>query len=177
MDIKAILATVAPWIATALTGPLGGMAVTAAADALGLTDKTEASVKLALSGATAEDMLKLKQADQGFATQMQALDFQNIESMAKLENADRDSARNREIQVKDRTPKILAYLVTLGFFGMLIFMLFKIIPTENRDILNIMLGALGSTFTAIVSYYFGSTRGSEAKSAMLAQAAPTDGAK
>jgi hypothetical protein len=177
MDIKAILSTVAPWIATALTGPLGGMAVRAAADALGLTDKTEASIKLALSGATADDMLKLKQADQGFAAQMQALGFQNIESMAKLENADRDSARNREIQVKDRTPKILAYLVTMGFFGMLVFMLFKIIPTENRDILNIMLGSLSSTFTAIVAYYYGSTKGSEAKSAMLAQAAPADGAK
>lgn len=177
MDIKSLLATVAPWIGGALGGPLGSMAVTAAADAFGLTDKTEAAIKAAISGASPDDMLKLKQADQAFAAQMQALGFQNIEAMAKLENADRDSARNREIQVKDRTPKILAYLVTLGFFGMLIFMLFKIIPTENRDILNIMLGALGSTFTAIVSYYFGSTRGSEAKSALLAQAAPADGAK
>lgn len=174
MDLKTILATVSPWIATALTGPLGGMAVSAAADALGLTDKTEASLKLALSGASADDMLKLKQADQAFSAQMQALGFQNIEAMAKLENADRDSARNREIQVKDRTPKILAYLVTTGFFAMLVFMLFKIIPTENRDILNIMLGALGSTFTSIVAYFFGSTKGSEAKSALLAQSTPTD---
>lgn len=175
MDIKSILATVAPWIATAISGPLGGMAITAAADALGLSDKTESSLKLALGGATAEDMLKLKQADMEFSTQMQSLGFKNTEAMAALENADRDSARNREIQVKDRTPKILAYLVTLGFFSMLVFMLFKIIPNENRDILNIMLGALGSTFTSIVAYFFGSTKGSEAKSALLAQATPTEG--
>jgi hypothetical protein len=173
MDIKAILATVAPWIATALTGPLGGMAITAAADALGLADKTEAGLKLALSGATADDMLKLKQADLDFSLQMQSLGFKNMEAMAALGNADRDSARNREIQVKDRTPKILAYLVTAGFFGMLAAMLFKIIPDENRDILNIMLGALSSTFTAVVSYYYGSTRGSEAKSALLAQTPST----
>lgn len=172
MDITSILKTVAPWLATAMTGPLGGMAITAAADALGLTDKTEAGLKLALSGATADDMLKLKQADQAFSVQMEGLGFDNMEKMAALANADLDSARNREIQVKDRTPKILAYLITAGFFGMLAAMLFKIIPNENRDILNIMLGALGSTFGAVTSYYYGSTRGSETKSALLAQAAP-----
>lgn len=170
MDIKSILATVAPWIGTALGGPLGGMAVTAAADALGLSDRTEAAIKAAISGATPDDMLKLKQADQAFAAQMQAIGFANVEAMARLDNADRDSARNREIQVKDRTPKILAYLVTAGFFGMLVFMLFKPIPGENRDIVNIMLGVLGSTFGGIVAYYYGSTKGSEAKSALLAQA-------
>ena len=177
MDIKTILATVAPWIGTALGGPLGGMAVTAAADALGLSDKTEAAIKQAISGATPEQLLLLKNADNDFSLKMQALGFDSMEKMASLENADRDSARNREIQVKDRTPKILAYLITAGFFGMLAAMLFKIIPTENRDILNIMLGALGSTFGAVTSYYYGSTRGSETKSAMLAQAAPLENSR
>lgn len=175
MDMKSILATVAPWIGTALGGPLGGMAVTAAADALGLSDKTEAAIKSALGGATPEQMLALKQADNDFSLKMQALNFDSVEKIASLGNADRDSARNREIQVKDLTPKILAYLVTAGFFGMLAAMLFKIIPNENRDILNIMLGALSSTFTAVVSYYYGSTRGSEAKSALLAQSTLAEG--
>lgn len=174
MDVKSILATVAPWIGTALGGPLGGMAVTAAADALGLSDKTEAAIKQAISGATPEQMLALKNADNDFSLKMQALGFDSMEKMASLENADRDSARNREIQVKDRTPKILAYLITAGFFGMLMAMLFKIIPNENRDILNIMLGALGTTFTSVVSYFFGSTKGSEAKSALLAQSTPIE---
>lgn len=175
MDIKSILATVAPWIATAISGPLGGMAITAAADALGLTEKTEAGLKLALSGATADDMLKLKQADIDFSLQMQALGFKNMEAMAALGNADRDSARNREIQVKDRTPKILAYLITAGFFGMLAAMLFKIIPDENRDILNIMLGALGTTWSGVTQYYYGSTKGGEAKSALLANSTQNEG--
>jgi hypothetical protein len=168
MDISSIINTVAPWIGSALGGPLGGMAVTAAANALGLSDKTEAAIKTAILGATPEQMMALKQADNDFASKMQALGFDNMEKMASLSNADRDSARNREIQVKDRTPKILAYLVTAGFFGMLVFMLFKPIPTENRDIVNIMLGVLGSTFGGIVAYYYGSTKGSEAKSALLA---------
>lgn len=174
MDWKALLATVSPWIGTAVGGPLGTMAVTAAADALGLSDKTEASIKAALAGASPEQMLALKQADNDFAAKMQALGFENMEAMAKLQNEDRDSARNREIQVKDRTPKILAYLITAGFFGMLVAMLFNAIPDQNRDILNIMLGALGTTWSSVTSYYYGSTRGSEVKSAMLAQSTPPD---
>lgn len=145
------------------------MAVTAAANALGLSDKTESAIKTALSGATPEQMLALRQADNDFAIKMQALGFDNMESMAKLENADRDSARNREIQVKDRTPKILAYFVTTMFFGVLVALMFKLIPPENRDILNIMLGALGSTWANIMGYYYGTTKGSESKTAIIAQ--------
>lgn len=172
MDWRPLLATVAPWIGTAVGGPLGAMAVSAAADALGLSDKTEAAIKSALSGATPEQMLALKQADADFALKMQAIGFDNMEAMAKLQNEDRDSARNREIQVKDRTPKILAYLITAGFFGMLVAMLFNAIPDQNRDILNIMLGALGTTWANVTGYYYGSTKGSEAKSALLAQSTP-----
>ena len=66
MDWTTIFKTVAPWIGTALAGPLGGMAVTAAADALGLSEKTTDAIKQAVSGATPEQMLALKQADQAF---------------------------------------------------------------------------------------------------------------
>ena len=36
MDFTTIIKTVAPWLATAIGGPLGGLAVTAIADTLGL---------------------------------------------------------------------------------------------------------------------------------------------
>ena len=52
MDWKSIVSTVAPWIGTARGGPLGGMAVSAIADALGLSDKAEETIKQALSGAS-----------------------------------------------------------------------------------------------------------------------------
>lgn len=171
MDFGSILKTVAPWIGTALGGPLGGMAVTAAADALGLSDKTEAAIKTALSGATPEQMLALKQADNEFAAKMQALGFENLETMTKLENEDRADARHREIETKDLTPKILAYAITAGFFGMLLAMMFNAIPDANRDILNIMLGALGSTWASVTAYFFGSTKGSAEKTRLIAAGA------
>lgn len=41
-----------------------------------------------------------------------------------------------------------------------------------KDILFVMLGALGSMTTQIISYYFGSSQGSHAKDFLLAQKEP-----
>ena len=84
MDWKSIIGAVAPWIGTALGGPLGGMAVEAAANALGISEKTTDAVKQALSGATPEQMLALKNADQTFALQMQALGFKQITDLETI---------------------------------------------------------------------------------------------
>lgn len=168
MDLTAILKTVAPWIGTALGGPLGGMAVEAASNALGLSDKTADSLKQALSGATPEQMLALKAADQKFSLDMQSLGFAHLEALEKLGNDDRSSARQREMTVKDATPMILAYGVTIGFFGVLAAIMFCTIPGSSRDVLNIMLGSLGTAWTGVIAYYFGSSSGSDRKTELLA---------
>lgn len=173
MDWKNVIGTVAPWIATALTGPLGGMAVGALADVFGLTDKTEDAIKQAISGATPEQMLALKQADQQFALRMQELGFQSIKDLETIAAGDRDSARKREMTVQDWTPRVLACAITLGFFTVLTLMMRNELPKEGRDALLIMLGALGTSWTAVVSYYFGSTAGSARKTELLGQSAPS----
>ena len=94
MDWTGLIKIVAPWIGTALGGPLGGMAVEAAANALGVSDKTADAVKAAISGATPEQLQALKKADQDFALQMQALDFKNIADLEALAAADRKDARD-----------------------------------------------------------------------------------
>ena len=169
MDLTAVLRTVAPWLATAISGPLGGMAVEAATNALGISDKTTDALKTALSGATPEQMLALKAADAKFQLDMQKLGFDHLEALEKLGNDDRGSARQREVAVRDRTPMILAYGVTLGFFGVLAVIMFCTIPTTSRDVLNIMLGSLGTAWTGVIAYYFGSSSGSDRKTELLAQ--------
>jgi hypothetical protein len=173
MDWQSLIKTVAPWLGTALGGPLGGMAVTAIADALGVSEKTTDAVKQAISGITPEQMLALKSADQNFAITMQKMGFDHLESIEKLSNDDRSSARQREMSVRDYTPMVLAATITIGFFGVLTKMMIGH-PVENSDVLNIMLGSLGTAWTGVVAYYFGSSAGSQRKTELLAQSTPTD---
>lgn len=170
MNWKNVIGAVSPWVGAALGGPLGSAAVTAVADALGLSDKTEGAIKQALLGVTPEQMLALKNADQAFALKMQEIGFANLKDMESLADGDRDSARKREMAVKDNTPKVLAYGITLGFFGVLAFMMLSTVPAGSRDVLNIMLGSLGTSFAGVIGYYFGSSSGSVAKTELLAKA-------
>lgn len=173
MDWKTILGTVAPWLATAITGPLGGLAAGAVADALGLSDKTEGALKAALADVTPEQMMALKQADEAFSLKMQEFGFANTQALEQIAQQDRADARQREIKTGDSiTPRLIACVVMAGFFAILLVMMFRGIPPESKEPALILLGALGSAFAGTISYYFGSTAGSAEKSRLLAQAAP-----
>lgn len=163
MNWKQIVGAVAPWIGTALGGPLGGMAVSAVADAIGLPEKTEEAVAQALSGATPEQMLAIKQADQQFSGKMQELGFQNQQALEAIAAGDRASAREREIKTGDITPRLLAGVVVAGFFGIMALMIFQELPPTGRDSLLVLVGALGAAFGSIIQYYFGSSAGSAEK--------------
>lgn len=170
MDWKNVVGAVSPWIGAALGGPLGAAAMDTIANALGLNEKTEAAIKQALSGTTPEMMLALKQADAEFQLKMQELGFSSAKDMEALAVSDRDSARKREVSLGDKTARNLAYAITTGFFGVLTYLLFGKVPNESRDILNMMLGSLGTAWIGVNAYYFGSTKGSQAKTELLAKA-------
>ena len=77
-----------------------------------------------------------------FDAKMAELQTQAELKLAELEVGDRNSARGREVQVKDLTPSILAYSITFGFFGVLLLMMFYEIPISAKDVLYVMLGSL-----------------------------------
>lgn len=170
MDWKAIVSTVAPWIASAATGPLGGLAVNAICEALGLDDKSETAIKQAISGATPEQMLALKNADQSFALQMQELGYKNIESLAALAVENTKDARDMQKVTRSKVPALLAGLITLGFFGILTGMMTGELKTQDNQALLILLGALSTSFGGVINFYFGSSQGSQQKSELLAKA-------
>ena len=168
MDYVSILKTVAPWIGTAIAGPLGGLALEAAANALGLSDKTTEGLKAAISGVTPEQMLALKTADQQFQLQMQALGFANAEKLAALGVENTKDARAMQIAVRSVVPSVLAVFVTLGFFGLLGGMMAGKLSTQDSAALNLMLGSLSTAWIMIVSFYYGSSSGSERKDEIAA---------
>lgn len=172
MDWKAIISTVAPWVGTALGGPLGGLAVEAAANALGLTDKTTDALKTAVSGATPEQLLALKQADQAFALQMQALGFQQVSDLEAIAAGDRKDARAMQVVTRSWVPAILT-CVLLGAFNFALAALFMLaVPDGNRDIVVYMIGQLSGFAAAAVAYWLGTTRNSQTKTDMIAAAQP-----
>jgi hypothetical protein len=60
--------------------------------------------------------------------------------------------------------------VTIGFFAILVGLM-----TDNvtkSDALLLMLGSLGTAWTAIVSFYFGSSANSEKQTEMLHRSTP-----
>ena len=170
MDWTKILGTVAPWIGTALGGPLGGMAVEAAANALGLSDKTVDAVKQAISGATPEQMLALKNADQGFALQMQALGFKQITDLEALATGDRKDARDMQKTSRSWVPAALSVLITLGFLALLTGMMMGWLHADDNQAMLIMLGALGVAFGQVMNFWLGSTSESGRKTELIANA-------
>jgi len=159
------LAQIAPGIATALGGPLAGLAVTAISKALGVDEKDVQST-IESGKLTADQLSSIKQAE--IELQKQAnelgLDFE------KLATDDRKSARDMQVATKSIIPAVLAIGVTIGFFGILVGLM-----TDNvtkSDALLLMLGSLGTAWTAIVSFYFGSSASSQNKDEMLHRSMP-----
>ena len=162
--IGGLLGQIAPTIATAIGGPVAGMAVKALAGALGLSqDASSDDVQTALMNATPEQLAAVKKIDADFKVQMKELDI----DLERIAAGDRDSARNMQMQTNDWIPRAMAIMVTFGFFGILTWLLTKGVPPTGSETLIYMLGALGTAWTGIVQFYFGSSAGSKAKTDAL----------
>ncbi|MEX3556415.1 MAG: hypothetical protein VB131_07695 [Burkholderia gladioli] len=162
-----------PWIGAAATGNvpmLVGLAAQSVGDALGIkVDAEPQAIAGALAGATPEQLAAVRRADQDFALKMQELGFKDAADLARIDADDRTNARNREIAAHDTlTPRALACFVTSGFFGALGYLLIEGKSPNGGDALLVMLGALGTAWTAIVGYYFGSSAGSASKNQIMA---------
>ena len=162
IDLSFLKAAI-PTIASALGGPFAGLAAGFIASKLGIEDKTVDGITGLISGASPEDMVKIKEIDADLKKYFASLGLKEIE----LENADRNSARQREMTVQDWTPRILSYLITLGFFGVMAYLIRYGKPESGGDVLLVLVGSLGTAWTGIISYYFGSSKGSEEKSRLL----------
>jgi F0F1-type ATP synthase membrane subunit c/vacuolar-type H+-ATPase subunit K len=174
-NIKSILKIGFPFISAGLSaaGPLGAMAGNALGAVLGVSKSNPSSDELesAFSKIPPDQLSgvieRMKQAEQQFQLDAQKLGYEHAEQIEKLGEQDRENARNREILVRDKVPAILAIGVTLGFFGLLGAMLWFSPPASNKDLLNIMLGSLGTAWIAIIGYYFGSSKGSDDKNQII----------
>jgi hypothetical protein len=157
------LKQIAPTVATALGGPLAGMAVSAISKAIGV-DEDKVQDMISSNKLNADQVAQLKLAEIELAKQAQELGL-NFE---KLAVDDRKSAREMQAATRSMMPPLLASAVTVGFFGIVVMMFFNQVDSNNPAIL-MMLGSLGTAWTGIIAYYFGSSAGSQAKTEMMAK--------
>ena len=160
------LKAIAPTLATAIAGPFGTMAYGLAATALGVSPE-EAQKTIESGKLTSEQIASVQQAEIAIKARAQELGL----DFAKLENEDRKSARDMQISTKSWIPAVLAIAVTIGFFGILVGMMTDTFKTS--DALMLMLGSLGTAWTGIIGFYFGSSASSQNKDNLLHQSTPT----
>jgi hypothetical protein len=141
------------------------LAVTAVSKALGI-DESKVQETIDDGKLSADQIAAVKQAELELKDHAQrlGLDFE------QLAVQDRSSARDMQSTTKSYVPPVLAILVTVGFFGILVALMFGF--AQRSDEVMIMLGSLGTAWTGIIAFYFGSSASSENKDSMLHQSTP-----
>ena len=160
------LKTLAPTIASCLGGPLAGMAVEAVSKSLGI-DPNAVQDTINSGKLTADQIASIQSAEIALKAKAQemSLDFE------QLAVQDRKSARDMQTTTKSFIPPLLALIITVGFFGILVGMMTG--KVTSSDALMLLLGSLGTAWTGVISFYFGSSASSQNKDTLLHQSTPT----
>ena len=174
-----VIKTLAPTIATVLGGPLAGGAVTALESVFGITAQPNAStddrqdaLAAAISGATPQQLADMRKADQDYAVAMATAGFKDTETLAGLKVQDTVSARNMQTANKSLVPAWLTFVITCGFFGLLIGLFVAPVPEASKALIYSATGTLGTVWLVVVHFWFGSTSDTTQVNDLLAKSTP-----
>jgi hypothetical protein len=172
MDWTQTLKSLAPTVATAFLGPLGGVAVAAVGNLLGVSDATQDKIaKVIQNGMLTPDQIsEFKKLELEYQNNEQERGFK----YAELAFKDRDSARTANVAGGIQKPLFwMSMLLLTVSLGSEIFVLFKGYPPEIPEIIvGRVLGLMDAVAMLVLSYWYGTTNGSAQKSDLLAQSAP-----
>jgi len=160
MNWKQTLAAVAPSLAGAIGGPLAFSAVKRIGQVLigDEFDGDESDIETAIMGASPEQLLALKNADNTFKVQMKKLDVGNTQGARKL-----------AIDTSILPQVALSIIYTLGYF----YLIYGLgsgeitIPEKVAQPFNILLGIMTGAQAQIMNFWFGSSSGSKEKTSKL----------
>lgn len=179
-SLKEFLKGALPFISAGLESVnpvVGSLASNYLAKALGTASANPSVSELedAMSKVTPDQLpqliLSLKTADTGFQVQMAELGYKSQADLAAIDAGDRDSARKREMSVKDKTPEILAFAFVGGYFFVFWYFLHFGVRPDMHDTALTLISIMASSVAAIIGYYFGASRGGDKATQALANGA------
>jgi hypothetical protein len=169
-----VLKTVAPTIADTAAGPFAPLVDPIMRKIFGTNDSKQ--IETALLGATPEQLLALKQADNEHAEKLAQLGIDRD----KLAFDDTASARAMQVQTRDPIVHQLAWLNVAGFLAIAAFLIVAAVvwpeqvtkvPATAWATLGTVFGYLAKSASQTEAFFFGSSAGSQAKDATIADIA------
>lgn len=168
-SVKKIIPSGLGFLANAILPGSGGFAASLISDAIGC-EKTPEAIESGLKQATPEQISKLR--EMAFKHEEKLVELAIEQEKAYIHDV--QNARLRETEVVKATGKkdwnlyLLAWTVIAGFFGLVSFMIFYKIPGENIGPVNQLFGAIAAGFGVVLAYFFGSSKSSADKNALIA---------
>jgi len=159
MDWLGTLKTLAPTVATALGGPLAGMAVSALGGILGQASPTAATIASSITDGqlTPDHLAQIRQLE---------LQYQNDEKERQFKYSDlafKDvaSARGMEAATKSTTPTVLTYLIVLSGIALMTAVIAGWVKADNV-MSGTIIGYAVSEMKVVLQFWFGGTKASDA---------------
>lgn len=159
-----LLKSVAPTIATAVGGPMGGIAMKFLADKF--TDGDTGKVEDYLLSADPQDLKELKTADMEFRKHMKELDI----DLERIHAGDRDSARKLAMSQGTKPQIVMSLVYSASYFVVLYLFISGRVQVMDglKELVGTLLGVLTTLQVQISNFWFGSSAGSKHKTDALA---------
>lgn len=174
MDLKSFGESLAkiglPLLGAVLPIPGGAALGAALASAIGSGSDKPEDILAALS-ANADTLEKAKEFEATHAETMLQLKLAHVQKLYEQEVADRASARDMQKATASHTVPLLAYLIVGSFVAMVGCTLAGYSHVDGA-LAGTLVGYLSAKCEQVVSFYFGSSKGSEDKNVLLANSTP-----
>lgn len=162
------LKAIAPTIATAVAGPFGGLAYEVVGKIFNIG--TDAAKEMLVAGKlTSEQLAQVKIAE----IELKKMEEQLGLNFEQLAVQDRISAREMQTATKSNLVPALAIIIIVAFIVVVMGTLMGYSHIESA-LAGTLIGYLSAKAEQVVSFYFGSSAGSQQKDHLLYQSRPND---
>ena len=116
--------------------------------------------------------IRLKQIQSSYEIEISKIVSNERISEVNAEQLDRSNARNLQVETKSSVPSTLTYIITVGFFVIVLALFLEPIPEQNESLVYTLVGCYTTVFLSCIAYWFGTSFTSQKKDNMLYNSKP-----